>query len=116
MSPSHHVDVPQTQRQSRAGTWKSLMQTSDPTVQGAPAPGKYYSSTSSTTRPQSEGVVKSPESSPVKRTSHATFIAPALPPIRIAMGGTDFSDLFKSVGGDVPKLDQLKEANEDGQY
>ena len=38
---------------------------------------------------ESEGT---PESSPVERTSHATFIAPALPPIRISMGGSDFSE------------------------
>lgn len=64
--------------------------------------------------PDSEGASESPESSPVERTSHATFIAPALPPIRISMGGTDFSDLLKSVGGDVFKLDQLAETTEDG--
>ncbi|KAI0769739.1 RhoGAP-domain-containing protein [Trametes elegans] len=42
------------------------------------------------------------ESSPVERTSHATFIAPALPPIRISMGGADFSDLIRTMSG-VPK-------------
>ncbi|KAI0355591.1 RhoGAP-domain-containing protein [Trametes cingulata] len=42
------------------------------------------------------------ESSPVERTSHSTFIAPALPPIRISMGGADFSDLIKTMSG-VPK-------------
>ena len=44
---------------------------------------------------ESEGT---PESSPVERTSHATFIAPALPPIRISMGGADFSELIKNMG------------------
>ncbi|KAG5642442.1 hypothetical protein DXG03_002789 [Asterophora parasitica] len=39
------------------------------------------------------------ESSPVTRTSHSTYIAPALPPIRISMSSADFSELFKSVGG-----------------
>ena len=49
---------------------------------------------------ESEGT---PESSPVERTSHATFIAPALPPIRISMGSADFSDLIKMAGqGHVP--------------
>ncbi|KZT66363.1 RhoGAP-domain-containing protein [Daedalea quercina L-15889] len=66
-------------------------------------------------RPNSEGAtVDSPESSPVERTSHATFIAPALPPIRISMGGSDFSELLKSVGGDVTKLEQLAEVTESG--
>lgn len=47
---------------------------------------------------ESEGT---PESSPIERTSHATFIAPALPPIRISMGGADFSDLYK-MGDSAP--------------
>ncbi|KAI0329698.1 RhoGAP-domain-containing protein [Cubamyces sp. BRFM 1775] len=49
------------------------------------------------------------ESSPVERTSHSTFIAPALPPIRISMGGADFSDLIKTMSG-VPKgAEKLRE-------
>ncbi|KAG6868110.1 hypothetical protein C0993_007521 [Termitomyces sp. T159_Od127] len=39
------------------------------------------------------------ESSPVEYTSHSTFIAPALPPIRLSLSSNDFSELFKSVGG-----------------
>ena len=39
------------------------------------------------------------ESSPVEHTSHSTFIAPALPPIRFSMNTADFSELFNSVGG-----------------
>lgn len=35
------------------------------------------------------------ESSPVESTSHSTFIAPALPPIRFSMAGADFSDFLK---------------------
>lgn len=66
-------------------------------------------------QPNSEDrLVESPESSPVERTSHATFIAPALPPIRISMGNSDFSELLKSVGGDVMKLEQLAEVAENG--
>lgn len=66
-------------------------------------------------QPSSEDhTVESPESSPVERTSHATFIAPALPPIRISMGNSDFSELLKSVGGDVTKLEQLAEVMENG--
>ena len=43
------------------------------------------------------------ESSPVEHTSHSTFIAPALPPIRFSMNTADFSELFNSVGG-VPSI------------
>lgn len=50
----------------------------------------------------------SAESSPVERTSIATFIAPALPPIRFSMSGGDFSDFLKSVGG-IPSLKSLDE-------
>jgi len=38
------------------------------------------------------------ESSPVQQTSHSTFIAPALPPIRFSMSGSDFGD-FMGLGG-----------------
>ncbi|KAH0828045.1 hypothetical protein J3R83DRAFT_3695 [Lanmaoa asiatica] len=50
----------------------------------------------------------SDESSPVERTSIATFIAPALPPIRFSMSGADFSDFLRSVGG-IPSLKSLDE-------
>ncbi|KAF9241830.1 RhoGAP-domain-containing protein [Melanogaster broomeanus] len=50
----------------------------------------------------------SDESSPVERTSVATFIAPALPPIRFSMSGTDFSEFLNSVGR-VPSLKSLEE-------
>ncbi|TFK75276.1 RhoGAP-domain-containing protein [Pluteus cervinus] len=36
------------------------------------------------------------ESSPVERTSHATYIAPALPPIRFSLNTGDFSQLFNN--------------------
>ncbi|KAJ3514631.1 hypothetical protein NLJ89_g2275 [Agrocybe chaxingu] len=42
----------------------------------------------------------------VERTSHATFIAPALPPIRFSMNTADFSELLSSVGG-LPSLRSL---------
>ncbi|KAG0700839.1 RhoGAP-domain-containing protein [Suillus ampliporus] len=43
----------------------------------------------------------SDESSPVERTSVATFIQPALlPPIRFSMTGSDFSDFLKSIAED----------------
>ncbi|KAF7793948.1 hypothetical protein EIP86_005072 [Pleurotus ostreatoroseus] len=50
---------------------------------------------------------------PVESTSHSTFIAPALPPIRFSMSGADFSDLFNGVAGQSTKsLDQIIEGME----
>ncbi|KAJ4468172.1 signal transducer [Lentinula aciculospora] len=37
----------------------------------------------------------------------ATFIAPALPPIRFSLNAADFSDLFTSVGGNMNSLKNL---------
>ncbi|KAG2154366.1 RhoGAP-domain-containing protein [Suillus bovinus] len=57
----------------------------------------------------------SDESSPVERTSVATFIAPALlPPIRFSMTGSDFSDFLRSVGGmpSLKSLDQIAEGDD----
>lgn len=53
---------------------------------------------------------------PVESTSVATFIAPALPPIRFSMTGADFSDMLKNVGGmpSLKALDQLAKLTEDG--
>jgi len=45
-----------------------------------------------------ESTSEESESSPVETTSHATFIAPALPPIRFSLTTADFADLFNSVG------------------
>lgn len=45
-------------------------------------------------------------SSTVEHTSHATYIAPALPPIRFSMNTADFSELLSSVGG-LPPLRSL---------
>lgn len=49
------------------------------------------------------------ESSPVERTSHATFIAPALPPIRFSLNTTDFAELLSSVQSSttLKSLDQM---------
>ncbi|THH33248.1 hypothetical protein EUX98_g894 [Antrodiella citrinella] len=57
------------------------------------------------------------ESSPVEQTSHATFIAPALPPIRFSMSGADFGDLLRSVGSpstQKPPMRVLKEVSNEG--
>jgi hypothetical protein len=52
------------------------------------------------------------ESSPVEQTSHSTFIAPALPPIRFSMSGTDFGDFMKFGGQDPQRVAHLKEMAE----
>ncbi|KAG5650670.1 hypothetical protein H0H81_011404 [Sphagnurus paluster] len=56
------------------------------------------------------------DTSPVERTSHSTFIAPALPPIRLSMSSADFSQLFDSVGGFPSRksLDRLAKIAEGG--
>lgn len=57
----------------------------------------------------------SPESSPVEKTSHATFIAPALPPMRFSVTPSDFSDLLKTVGSGngLTSLGLLEETNQE---
>ncbi|KAJ3713293.1 hypothetical protein C8R42DRAFT_684717 [Lentinula raphanica] len=42
----------------------------------------------------------------------ATFIAPALPPIRFSLNAADFSDLFTSVGGQMNSLKNLDTVTE----
>jgi hypothetical protein len=55
------------------------------------------------------------ESSTVQRTSHATFIAPALPPIRFSMNGADFTELLGPAGltPSIKALEQLAKLSED---
>ncbi|KAJ7045423.1 RhoGAP-domain-containing protein [Mycena alexandri] len=53
------------------------------------------------------------ESSPVEHTSHSTFIAPALPPIRFSMTTADFSDLFNSAEGQKASRRHLANISED---
>jgi hypothetical protein len=48
------------------------------------------------------------ESSPVEQTSHSTFIAPALPPIRFSMSGADFGDFMKPGGQDPQRPAHLR--------
>lgn len=52
------------------------------------------------------------EDASVERTSIATFIAPALPPIRFSMNGADFGELLKSVNGLPSIKDQLSKISE----
>jgi len=55
------------------------------------------------------------ESSTVQRTSHATFIAPALPPIRFSMTGADFADIIGPAGSNPPSkaMEQLAKLSEE---
>ncbi|KAJ7733752.1 RhoGAP-domain-containing protein [Mycena maculata] len=63
--------------------------------------------------PQPDSSDDMSESSPVEHTSHSTFIAPALPPIRFSMTTADFSDLFNSADGQRSSLKQLANISED---
>ena len=44
----------------------------------------------------------------VESTSHSTYIAPALPPIRFSVVGADFSDLLNTVGGSQESVKALE--------
>ncbi|KZT10745.1 RhoGAP-domain-containing protein [Laetiporus sulphureus 93-53] len=114
-SPSHHVDVPHS-IESGTDTENESEEMRTTKRQDAPPalPPKEAFSVRNGRSSYEDGATESSESSPVERTSHATFIAPALPPIRISMGGTDFSELLRSVGGSITKLEQLAETTEGG--
>jgi hypothetical protein len=107
-SPAHHADVP------KGVDSDTDAETSDTAHVLAPAPPPkdekhskalhaYTPSEMSpdmTTGDLSEYAV---DESPVEQTSHSTFIAPALPPIRFSMNNADFSELLDSVNG-LPAL------------
>lgn len=81
----------------------------------SPSVGDVYPDSSNVSQ-QDSGSDVSELSSPVERMSHATFIAPALPPIRFSMNSADFSDLLSTVGGGMPSLkslDQLVKLSEE---
>jgi len=116
-SPSHRVDVPQgIDSDTDADT--DADRRPDPTSHVAPvlppkdtkSPGAI--STSPTTTVESDGLESREEAdeiedaSPVEQTSHSTYIAPALPPIRFSMNNADFSELLSSVGG-LPSLKKV---------
>lgn len=117
-SPSHRVDVPHgvesgtdTEAESSNGRGSDdvVGTPSDspprPPPKPRPEPLKLNIDPDVSAVSQLDG---SDESSPVERTSIATFIAPALPPIRFSMSGADFSDFLRSVGG-IPSLKSLDE-------
>lgn len=144
-SPAHHVDVPHSiesgtdtegekeedlRRHSRNGTEPtSELPPLPPPKEGKGSkvgtrppelklgPSDIDNDNSDTGPPDSEDISElSHESSPVEQTSHATFIAPALPPIRFSMSGADFSDLLKSVGTHQSNksLERVPEVTGDG--
>ena len=115
-SPSHRADVPRgvesgTDTEAESNGRKSDDDTTPidspplPPPKLRPTPLTLNLDTDVSTVSQQDG---SDESSPVERTSIATFIAPALPPIRFSMSGADFSDFLRSVGG-IPSLKSLDE-------
>ncbi|KAG2135490.1 RhoGAP-domain-containing protein [Suillus clintonianus] len=126
-SPSHRADVPHgiesgtdtdVEGDSRRSSDDSHSPTSAP-----PVPPKEYRAKARANELKldidpdvsvSHMDSNSDESSPVERTSVATFIAPALlPPIRFSMTGSDFSDFLRSVGGmpSLKSLDQIAEGD-----
>lgn len=130
-SPSHRADVPHgiesgTDTDAEGdGSRKSSEDGPSPTVPAPPVPPKEYKAKARANElkldidPDVSAVShmdsNSDESSPVERTSVATFIAPALlPPIRFSMTGSDFSDFLRSVGGipSLKSLDQIAEGDD----
>jgi hypothetical protein len=118
-SPSHHVDVPQG-IDSDTDAETDADRRPDPGLSHAPpvvppkdtkSPGAVHTSPATTV--ESDGLESREEAdetddaSPVEQTSHSTYIAPALPPIRFSMNNADFSELLSSVGG-LPSLKQLE--------
>ena len=117
-SPSHRVDVPRgvesgtdTEAESSNGRGSDDIDNTPldspprPPPKPRPQPLKLNLDPDVSAISQLDG---SEESSPIEGTSIATFIAPALPPIRFSMSGADFSDFLKSVGG-IPSLKSLDE-------
>jgi hypothetical protein len=122
-SPAHRADVPtsvDSETDADGGETSATGDSEDDRASGPPAlppkerPRFNRALSVDTSRKDGDtdaGGASSPEDltgDSVKRMSHATFIAPALPPIRFSMSA-DLTDLLKSVGG-VPSrtsLDQL---------
>ncbi|KAI6040203.1 RhoGAP-domain-containing protein [Pisolithus marmoratus] len=133
-SPSHIADVPHsiesgTDTEAEADYERNLDRAPATTSSSSPVvPSKELKSKPRLNDLKLENVGTDPdvsvvsqldgseESSPVERTSVATFIAPALPPIRFSMSGSDFSEFLKSVGGIPPlkSLDQISGGAKDG--
>ncbi|KAG1870239.1 RhoGAP-domain-containing protein [Suillus subalutaceus] len=123
-SPSHRADVPHGIESGTDtdvegdGSRKSSDDSPSPTAPAPPVPPKEHRAKARANElkldidPDASAVShmdsNSDESSPVERTSVATFIAPALlPPIRFSMTGSDFSDFLRSIAeGDDSRKDE----------
>lgn len=130
-SPCHRADVPHSIESGTDtdaegdGSRKSSNDSPSPTTPAPPVPPKEHRAKARANElkldidPDASAMSHmdshSDESSPVERTSVATFIAPALlPPIRFSMTGSDFSDFLRSVGGmpSLKSLDQIAEGDD----
>ncbi|KAG1900574.1 RhoGAP-domain-containing protein [Suillus fuscotomentosus] len=130
-SPCHRADVPHSIESGTDtdaegdGSRKSSDDSPSPTTPAPPVPPKEHRAKARANElkldidPDASAMSHmdshSDESSPVERTSVATFIAPALlPPIRFSMTGSDFSDFLRSVGGmpSLKSLDQIAEGDD----
>ena len=109
-SPSHRVDVPQGVDSDTDAENDTEYRFDNISGQLPPAlPPKnakrsiltppLISAQSSVESDTSELTIGDADDTGVEQTSHTTFIAPALPPIRFSMNNADFSELLGSVAG-----------------
>lgn len=128
VSPSHRADVPSSvesegdtdeEAQNRVQPHSSTPPTpptkddKPPSLRTRATSNSYPEADSSLASPDSEDLSES-VTAPLQRISHSTYIAPALPPIRLSMNAADFSELLNSVGGfpSLKSLDQLAQIAE----
>lgn len=127
ISPAHRADVPQniesetdTEAESDHSAHRSQIRNSEPPSPPPKEDKDIFTETSDadldmSITTQLDNGSDDTESSPVEHTSHSTFIAPALPPIRFSMNTADFSELFNSVGGmpSIKSMDHLAKLSEE---
>ena len=114
-SPSHRVDVPQgidSDTDAETDTDRAREQTLSRAPPALPPKDRNGHQVFPVTTVESEGTQRediddAEAASSVEQTSHSTYIAPALPPIRFSMNNADFSELLSSVGG-LPHLKSLE--------
>ena len=109
-SPAHRVDVPQgvdSDTDAENDTDYRFDNISDKLPPALPPKNAkpsiltppLISAQSSVESDASELIIGDADDTGVEQTSHTTFIAPALPPIRFSMNNADFSELLGSVAG-----------------
>ena len=106
-SPSHRVDVPQgidSDTDAETDTDRAHGQSSSRAPPALPPKDRsghqaFPATTVESDGTQREDIDDAEVASSVEQTSHSTYIAPALPPIRFSMNNADFSELLSSVGG-----------------